>query len=518
MGQSSDAPKWGAHVDIGGKLGTERSLGEADLLVPLWQDSRTLVFGNLRGRFDNDSDREGNLGLGARRMLEGGWNLGAYGYLDRRRTGNGNYFNQTTLGAEALGRDWDFRANGYLPNGSKVKDLGSTDSAAFSGNSLQVISTTSQERALKGYDAEVGWRAPLFDTEGPRQLRLYAGGYRFKDDVVKVSGPRVRAEFTMAEIPALWSGAQLFLSAEAQDDDARGSQAFVGLRLRVPLGGKERPRTLSAQERRMTAPVVRDVDVVTHTVASTQIETATATAGGQTLVALSSDATTGAALPGAVAAAGANSTVVLSGTFNTTGPTTLQAGQTLMGAGTLTVRTPSGRVVIVTTPAATINSAGAGGGLANPAVLLNAGSNNSTLTGLNISKVSTAGTAGLGVVVDGASGATIENSTITGRETGANSSQGLLIFNSSNIMVRNNHLSATGNGAQNSIAFNLVNSSATVVGNTMAPVGGSDIRYVTLNGGTVLPGSTGNVAGQGICSVNGVNTGSIGFTNVASCP
>src|SRR6185503_19182176 len=123
-------------------------------------------------------------------------------------------------------------------------------------------------------------------------------------------------------------------------------------------------------------------------------------------------------------------------------------GQTLMGAGTLTVRTPSGRVATVTTPVAVINSTGSGN-TANPGVLLNAGSNNSTLAGLNISKVSTSGNAALGVVVNGASGATIQNNTITGMETGANSSQGLLIFGgSSNIMVLGNNLSATGNGNQ----------------------------------------------------------------------
>ncbi|HEX5393683.1 MAG TPA: inverse autotransporter beta domain-containing protein, partial [Rhodocyclaceae bacterium] len=110
-------PKWGTHIDVEAKPGSKRTLGEADLFLPLAQDARTLVFGNLRTRFDNKNGYEGNLGVGVRRMVEDGWNLGAYGYWDHRRSSNGNFFDQATLGAEALGRDWEFRANGYVPVG-----------------------------------------------------------------------------------------------------------------------------------------------------------------------------------------------------------------------------------------------------------------------------------------------------------------------------------------------------------------------------------------------------------------
>src|SRR5262245_11863723 len=70
--------KWGAHIDFEAKPGTRRNLGEADLFMPLWQNGTSLLFGNLRGRLDNEGSHEGNLGLGLRRMLESGWNLGGY--------------------------------------------------------------------------------------------------------------------------------------------------------------------------------------------------------------------------------------------------------------------------------------------------------------------------------------------------------------------------------------------------------------------------------------------------------
>ena len=102
-------------------------------------------------------------------------------------------------------------------NQPTITQPGTASTASVSGSSLLVSSVTSEERALKGFDVEVGWRAPLFSVDEPRQLRLYAGGYRFKDDVTDVSGPRVRAELTMAQTPWLWQGAQLMASVEVQE-------------------------------------------------------------------------------------------------------------------------------------------------------------------------------------------------------------------------------------------------------------------------------------------------------------
>ena len=77
--------KWQPRIDFEGKLGNERSLGEADLLIPLWQNNDSLLFANLRGRMDNDDSYEGNIGVGLRHMLDNGWNLGGYGWRYQRR-------------------------------------------------------------------------------------------------------------------------------------------------------------------------------------------------------------------------------------------------------------------------------------------------------------------------------------------------------------------------------------------------------------------------------------------------
>ncbi|OGS92110.1 MAG: hypothetical protein A2Z95_00350 [Gallionellales bacterium GWA2_60_18] len=508
------SPKWGAHVDVEAKLGSKRSLGEADLFLPIAQDGSTLYFANLRGRFDDNSSNEGNFGFGARRMQPSGWNLGAYGYFDHRRTDIGNTFNQATLGAEALGRDWDFRANGYLPLGTKARELGTASTAAISGAAVQVTTTTREERALKGFDAEVGWRTPLFDSEAHRQLRLYLGGYRFSDAGVTVEGPRLRAELAMEELSRFGKGAGLFLSAEAQDDNTRGSQTFLSLRLRIPLGGEVETHRLSVQERRMTAPVMRDVDIVTQSrVASTLVETATQTSGGQTFTVLNSATTTGAALPGAVAAAGAGSTVILSGTFNTAAATiSLQANQTL--TGTSSVRTASGHVATLNTGAA-VHATNA-----TDTVIVNS---NGTLSGLTITNTYSGGGGGRAVqVAGGAGGVTIANNTLSVSQSGANGAVALLFGNGTSGTISGNTITATGSGGATTMTALGMNGgggiTVTVTGNSMSASGGGTANNMAwVTGATINAGSTGNTRGSGAC--NGAPaSGSIVFTDLSTCP
>ncbi len=515
-------PKWGAHIDAEAKLGSKRSLGEPDLFFPLAQDARSLVFANLRGRFDDNDSREGNFGLGLRQMLESGWNLGAYGYFDRRRSDTGNYFNQASLGAEALGRDWDVRANAYIPLGDNVRKLDSTSTAALSGASVQVTTSNREERALKGFDAELGWRMPLFDFEARSQLRLYLGGYHFSDAVVTVEGPRIRAELALEDLPWFGRGAKLFLGAEAQHDSARGDQIFVSLRLRIPLGkeGTSLSRTsrLNAQERRMTAPVMRDVDIVTQSrVASPLVETATTTAGGQAITVLDSATTTGATLPGAISAAGANSTVILSGTFNTgTTPTTLQTGQTVMGAGTLTVTTPSGHTAVLATPSATI--AGSPTGIAATIMM----ANSSTLKGLIVNDTASLGVNSIGISIDEVSDAQIINNTITARQTGTGDAIGMYISdNNSNITVSGNTIAGVSN-SNIAIGIAIQDSSVLVTGNSLSGtstvINPTNVAHTWLRNATIIAGSSGNTVCGGDCIIEIAGSGSpISYTNAPDC-
>ncbi len=279
--------KWQGYIEFMGKPGTARSIGQSDLFVPLVQDENDMTFFNLRGQLDDDDNDEFNLGLGHRHMFEE-WIIGGYGYYDRRFLESGNEFYQATFGLEALSETWDFRANGYIPEsewsssgneGKLVESLsgisGGGRSVVRAGGQINVAIDENMsevfERSLPGLDLEVGVRLPVEKFTGLDLLedtRLYVSGYHFmgSGDFESVTGPRLRLETRLHDIPGLGSGSRLLLGVETQYDELRGNQTFGLVSVRIPFGGwtPNRP-PLKGLERRMMEPVVRDIDVVTST-------------------------------------------------------------------------------------------------------------------------------------------------------------------------------------------------------------------------------------------------------------
>lgn len=540
---SSGPVKWAPFLDLDAKAGTKRNIGGGDLFVPMLQDNTSMVFADIRGRFDDHSDDEGNFGLGVRHMLSSDWNLGAYGYYDRRKTELGSTFGQATFGAEALSLDWDLRANVYQPVGPSLRNASTSSStassssstAALTGTAVQVTTTTTstgttvttQDIEQKGFDGEIGWRVPVFAATDNTQLRVYAGGYRFYADNTRATqGPRGRVDLTVYQVPHLWDGARLDLGTEVQNDAPRGTQAFAEVRLRIPLQVfGERPAELTAMERRMEDPIVRDVDIVdqshasttTTTTSSSVVETATQLSGGTSFTVLNSSSTSGNSLATALTNAGNGSTVILNGTFNVTAGNgiSLAFNQTVK-AGSISVQTPSGHTATLST-SATI--AGTNVNTNGTLVQVNAGG---TLQGLTISNAFSGGTGGSAVLWAGAStGVNIINNTITVTQSGANGGQALALSGNaspSNGTVSGNTLTATGSGTattMSALVANTANQTLTVSGNTMSASGGTT-NNVVLSGGSFNSGSTGNVRGSGVCSGT-PNSGSIGFTNGTSC-
>ena len=513
---SAESPKWGAHIDVEGKLGTERHLGEADLFLPLGQNDRTLLFSDIRTRLDDEGNREGNFGLGVRTMLDSGWNLGGYGYFDRRRSDLDNYFSQVTLGVEALSRDWDVRGNLYMPVGRTTHQENSLNTAQVSG--ATVIFRNGEERALGGFDAEIGWRAPVFDPEGPINLRFYAGGYRFTDDdVPTVAGPRGRVEMVFDRVPHLWEGSRLSLGAEWQHDNPRGSQSFLTVRLRIPLQSENRSGSRTLMERRMTDPIIRDIDIVSQVGTFGAPETTNRLADGGNFIVLNSATLAGANLASAVNNAGVGSTILLTGTFDTgTDTISTLANQTL--AGTLTVRSASGRIATVDT-GAVINSSNS----SNYAVLING--SGGTLRGLTISNTPGGGSVSRAVyVADGVTGVTIADNIITATQTGNVQAQGLAFGNNTSATVRGNVISATGTGSaigtRALVATN--NTTLTIAGNTLSASGAAsavnDVIVISGIGAAFTADSTGNIRGNGSCSGGSAGGTKIFFTNGTTCP
>ena len=285
----SSTGKWKGYLEFLGKPGTERSLGQPDLFLPLLQDKNDMTFFNLRGQlqFDNTDVHEYNIGLGHRHMFQE-WILGGYGYYDKRHTQLGNSYNQFTGGLELMSVDWAFRANGYLPeNKTETSTTASTNATVIRpGDQIKVsIGGLVQEKALPGVDGEVGYLLPIPWRE-TYELRVYAGGYHFfgEDNFESVTGPRGRMEWRAYDLPVLGPGSRFMMGVEAQWDEPRGSQAFGLASLRIPFdvfSDKSKRKGLKGLDRRMLQPVIRDVDVVTSEVQNATVVTNALNEAGQ---------------------------------------------------------------------------------------------------------------------------------------------------------------------------------------------------------------------------------------------
>ncbi|MFO1057278.1 MAG: hypothetical protein U1E53_09960, partial [Dongiaceae bacterium] len=276
------------------------------------------------------------------------WILGGYGYFDIQNSENDNLFYQATLGLEALSVDWDFRVNGYIPfnAGGQSVDNGNGH-LEISGNTIGI--TTDREKPLYGFDGEVGWRLPIFPADGDMDVRAFIGGYFFTNsDVDTIAGPRGRLEVRLYDLDFLGVQSRLTINGEVQWDNPRGTQAFGGLELRIPLGavtGTPGPK-LSPLDRRMVDRVQRDVDIVTEDYQSDPndvivdgltVKTHTivfAEAGG-TGNGTKGNPTSLENAPALAAAKGANAIIVVrgeAGPINLSGqPVQLEDGQALLG-------------------------------------------------------------------------------------------------------------------------------------------------------------------------------------------
>lgn len=507
-----DEDKWTAFVDVEGKMGSKRHLGEMDFFIPLLQNSDSLFYTDIRYRADNSSSREGNFGLGIRHILPSDWIIGGYGYYDRRKSPYDNMFKQVTLGVELLSNDWDFRANAYLPTGKDVYEVDSFNTAEISGTTITFRG--GEEHSMKGYDAEIGWRVPLFDEQESHQVRLYAGGYRFyKDGLESIEGPRGRVELSFDEVPFLWEGARFTLGAETQRDDVRGRQSFANFKLRIPFStsSMDKKSKLNAIEKRMTTPIVRDVDIVSQAGTFGSPEIVSAAQNGFTVLDMTT-IPTAAALNTALSGVGAT-TVIASGNYDVSSQIRVQPGQTLIGGGSMEVVSPSGRSAVVNLPTLTLKSSSS---LTGSLLTL---SDNSTLKGANLHHVrQPLATSATAISIQGKTGVVLENNTIYADGT----SNGIYIidaYNSQDVVIRGNTITGTTDNTHAAVGIRAIQASnLTVADNDFRMLNGKDLYTIRADSTTSFnSASINNRATNSECLIESTPTGSVGFTNI-SCP
>jgi len=200
-------PRYGLNLDSAS--GGAEAFGQFESFIPIWQDiGSDIIFFQGQVSVDTDENLGTNLQLGYRHFNPtNDFIYGGYFAFDKRGINAGS-FNQLGLGLEALGEDWDVRANGYIPLGDRSIRTGSSTAdaglqftnAAFVGNQLNATAVSQQAEigeinvAMGGFDVEVGKKLLNIGNHGA--LRGYSGLYYYDggEDVDGSLGWRVRLQ------------------------------------------------------------------------------------------------------------------------------------------------------------------------------------------------------------------------------------------------------------------------------------------------------------------------------------
>ncbi|ABW25194.1 inverse autotransporter beta-barrel domain-containing protein [Acaryochloris marina] len=261
-------------VDAEFRGSTRRQFGVLNLRLPVFQDEKSFAFADVHFEAGSNETFLGNLGLAYRRVLntaeENPWVLGTYAFYDTTRSENGFQYHQGSLGAELISKKFEFRVNGYLP-GSNSKVVGQrTVNGVLSlqprANGLgadvvqQTLTLETRERALAGFDFEVGHRHHFNDKVS---LGLF-GGYFFFDSSAtnSIDGPMARAQLEVQD-PLGMNGGLLQVGSRFRFDETRGSELEGFVRLGIPFGGPQRSEPLSLTQRLARRPIERHYEITT---------------------------------------------------------------------------------------------------------------------------------------------------------------------------------------------------------------------------------------------------------------
>jgi parallel beta helix pectate lyase-like protein/inverse autotransporter-like protein with beta domain len=547
-------PIWRPYIDLEARGSSLRTLGQGNLFLPLAQDRDSMLFADFRGLWTDGGAAEGNWGLAYRKILPSEWIVGLYGFYDFRNSEFGNDFHQGMLGAELLDVNWGVRFNGYVP------DQGIKAAPGLAGAFLQggnIVVQQGLEAAYWGVDFEAerllwyrdaccdcgdrwsSWGLANLDTE----LWASAGVFHFDNAAngfENITGPRLRAELRLYDLPMLGNDSRLVLSGQYEHDDVRDSVGTAMITMRIPFGrgGGRSGSRVRGLDRRMVAPIVRDIDIITNAGPFGPAEAAKivgSTTGNAITGVTFVDGSTanvdtvieGAGADSVVIASGAAGTITLAGSGNIID---LNSGQALVGGGSglLVQGCDTGAVATFLAPGTrpTINMPVVGSEVIRLA-------DTNTISGLNI----TGGR--FGVVRSGGGGGAY---TITGnRVTGAND-EGVFIFGDVVGVITNNQFdnngytgfrvlngdfegtitgnTFNGNGTINpGNGFEILNGdfvgSDTVVENNTANGNAVDGFRFGANNGSFSNNTANNNTGMGFNggANNGTATGNVGSNN-----
>lgn len=288
-------------LTLGAHAGDQQVETSGDMLIPVFLLRTDLLFINPRGAWSDNGGEEFNLGLGARHLFpDKNLILGGNVFYDRRTTALDNTFNQVGIGVELISIWIDARLNGYLPehgvqaaddyivtsgttreqaeywyapaaHGHTVSQAGYAITEVYDWKNLQHYQT--KERAMSGFDAEIGSRLPIPVVMDHAEVKAFVGYYEFNAPYGdETAGVKARLEVRPVSTVCLdvsWYG----------DEELLGSRYSIGFRATIPfdlarlsrganpfagaLDGLRVGDSPAAISARMTEMVVRDLHVRT---------------------------------------------------------------------------------------------------------------------------------------------------------------------------------------------------------------------------------------------------------------
>ncbi|MEZ2328462.1 hypothetical protein AB6802_01905 [Mesorhizobium sp. RCC_202] len=485
--------------------------------LPIKQNLESVLFLDVRSKYDFDDGFGQDVGLGIRRIVNPDLMIGGYAYLNIQNR-DSHQFVATTLGLEAITSKYDAHVNVYLPISGDRGSAGQESSLSLAGSQLleEISAIDHRTYAAWGIEGEVGVQAPI-DLPENQSLRFDIGAYHFADpdgDDRSVTGAKAGIEYTFGDV--VGKGTSLTFTGEVRNDNRDNTQFAGSVRLTVPFnvpggssaGDETDPvSTVSPGLRKRLNERVRgdigvrlqDQDKVTGTTTRVAINAATNAAFGKFFFADGhNDAGAGTladptTLDLAVAGAGANGVVIaLGGSGNiTTAGVTLANGQTVIGGGgSVQARLINGSI-------GTYNFGGSNGTIqgtnaANPVITL---ASNNTLSGITI----TGG--GDGIFGNNAANTTLTNVTVDGAGgNGADFKGDSTNVKASGFTAQNNGIDGLhieGNGTYNFTGTTLLQANAD---DGLDIAGHGAYNFATLNAlgnhdaGITVKGTGGNIA------------------------
>ncbi|RUX17007.1 hypothetical protein EOA23_32745, partial [Mesorhizobium sp. M2A.F.Ca.ET.042.01.1.1] len=233
---AEDAGLWQPQVRA--IIGANSNSGYSALegFLPIKQNLESVLFLDVRSKYDFDNGFGQDVGLGVRRIVNPDLMIGGYAYLNIQND-TSHQFVATTLGLEAITSKYDAHVNVYLPI-SKDRGSNGTDSTlSLVGNQLlEEISTIDHRTyAAWGIEGEVGVQAPI-DLPENQSLRFDVGAYHFADpdgDDHATTGVKAGIEYTFGDV--IGKGTSLTFTGEVRNDNRDNTQFAGSVRLTVPF-------------------------------------------------------------------------------------------------------------------------------------------------------------------------------------------------------------------------------------------------------------------------------------------